>query len=151
MSLHLLLTIGAGLLGGCIGSFLTVVTSRIPHGASIVQPGSACPRCGTEVAWFDNIPIVSWFVLRGKCRSCTLPIPIRYPALEALTCLVFVLCAWFLRPAFILPIASCLAGIIAVGEMFRTQRRFYPWVLSTAIICALIFALITVFVSKNLP
>ena len=137
MSVYLLAAIGAGLLGACIGSFLTVVTSRIPIGESIVQPGSACPRCGTDVAWFDNIPIASWLNLRGKCRSCSLPIPIRYLALEAVTSFAFVACALVLRPALVLPVAAAATGIIAVAEMYRTQRRIYWPVLLTAMLCAL--------------
>ena len=140
MTLHPLLVLGAGLLGACIGSFLTVVTARIPHGASIVQPGSACPRCNADVAWFDNIPIVSWLVLQAKCRRCSLPIPLRYVVLEAVTCLTFVACALILKPVRVLPVAAALTGVIAVGEMYRTQRRIYWPVLLTALCCALVLA-----------
>lgn len=138
VSLRLFLTIGAGFLGACIGSFLTVVTSRVPQGSSIVQPGSACPRCGTDLAWFDNIPIVSWFVLRGKCRSCKLPIPPRYVVLELITCAAFVGCALVLPAPAVLPAAAALAGIIAAAEMYRTQHRLYWKVLLTAMICTVV-------------
>ncbi len=151
MSPRLLLTFGVGLLGACIGSFLTVVTSRIPNGKSIVLPGSACPRCGAALAWFDNVPIVSWFVLRGKCRSCKLPIPVRYPMLEAITCMAFVACALLLKPLAVLPVAAASAGIIAEIEMYRTQKRLYGKVFVTAMLCALIFALIGTFVSRSGP
>jgi leader peptidase (prepilin peptidase) / N-methyltransferase len=138
MSLHLLSAIGAGFLGACIGSFLTVVTTRIPLNNSIVAPGSACPRCSADVKWFDNIPIISWFVLQGKCRSCKLPIPFRYMALEAITCVMFVACAVALLPLLVLPVAAVFTGLIAIAEMYRTQRRIYWKVIFWATICALI-------------
>ncbi len=83
----------AGLFGLAIGSFLTVVVARVPVGESIVSPGSACPRCGTPIAWRDNIPVLSWLLLRGRCRHCGEPISIRYPLIELGTAAVFVLVA----------------------------------------------------------
>src|SRR6266496_3971632 len=84
----------AGLLGAIIGSFLNVVVHRVPREESIVFPNSRCPSCGTEIAFYDNIPLVSYLVLRGKCRSCKAPISARYPAVELLTALLFVAVAW---------------------------------------------------------
>jgi leader peptidase (prepilin peptidase)/N-methyltransferase len=69
--------------GALIGSFLNVVVWRVPQGLSIVRPPSACPSCGHEIAWYDNIPIVSWLVLRAKCRACGAHISVRYPLVEA--------------------------------------------------------------------
>jgi leader peptidase (prepilin peptidase)/N-methyltransferase len=69
----------------CVGSFLNVVIARLPHGRSLVRPPSACPRCGVRIRWYDNIPIVSWIVLRARCRNCGLPISPRYPVVELLT------------------------------------------------------------------
>ena len=71
-------------LGAVVGSFLNVVIARVPAGLSIVRPGSRCPRCGKPIAWYDNLPIVSWLHLRGRCRGCALPISIRYPLVELL-------------------------------------------------------------------
>src|SRR5436190_15928677 len=68
--------------GLAIGSFLNVVAARVPLKRSIVHPPSACMGCGTEIAWYDNIPLVSWLVLRGHCRSCGAGISARYPAVE---------------------------------------------------------------------
>jgi leader peptidase (prepilin peptidase)/N-methyltransferase len=68
--------------GLLIGSFLNVVIGRVPVGESIVQPPSHCPRCGTELAWYDNVPVVSWLVLRARCRTCHEPISARYPLVE---------------------------------------------------------------------
>lgn len=79
------LSILAFIFGACIGSFLNVCIYRIPAGASIVHPGSSCPRCKTMIPFYDNIPIFSYLMLRGKCRTCHLPIALRYPLVELLT------------------------------------------------------------------
>ncbi len=74
-------------LGACVGSFLNVVIYRLPRQESIVFPGSHCPRCGHPIKWYDNIPLVSWFALRGRCRQCKAPISPRYLVVEAATAL----------------------------------------------------------------
>lgn len=78
-----------GILGLAIGSFLNVVAYRVPLGKSVVHPPSACPACDTPIAWHDNIPVVSWFVLRGRCRACGEAFSFRYAAIEAATGLLF--------------------------------------------------------------
>jgi leader peptidase (prepilin peptidase)/N-methyltransferase len=80
-----LLAVFAGLLGAAVGSFLNVVVYRVPRGISLVHPPSSCPICETEIRPVDNIPIVSWLVLRGRCRACEAPISPRYPIVEAVT------------------------------------------------------------------
>jgi len=72
-------------LGSCIGSFLNVCIYRLPESKSIVRPGSACPKCGTPIKFYDNIPILSYLWLRGKCRRCGSLISIRYPLVELLS------------------------------------------------------------------
>jgi leader peptidase (prepilin peptidase) / N-methyltransferase len=72
-----------------LGSFLNVVIHRLPRGESLVHPRSRCPSCGTQIAGYDNIPIVSWLLLRGRCRHCGARISPRYPAVELITALVF--------------------------------------------------------------
>jgi len=79
------------LLGLLIGSFLNVVIARVPEGRSVVRPPSACPRCGTTLAWYDNVPLFSWVVLRGRCRTCAAPISARYPLVELLTAVLFLI------------------------------------------------------------
>jgi len=79
------------LLGLAVGSFLNVCIHRIPHGQSLVHPGSRCPRCGYTLRWFDNIPVLSYVSLLGRCRSCRAPISIRYPIVELVTMGLFVL------------------------------------------------------------
>jgi leader peptidase (prepilin peptidase) / N-methyltransferase len=79
----------AGIVGAVVGSFLNVVIHRLPRGESLVHPRSRCPSCGTQIAEYDNVPIVSWLVLRGRCRHCGAPISPRYPVVELLTALTF--------------------------------------------------------------
>jgi leader peptidase (prepilin peptidase)/N-methyltransferase len=75
-------------IGASLGSFLNVVIWRVPEKESLMSPPSHCPKCGSPVRWHDNIPIVSWFLLRGKCRDCREPISFRYPLVESLVCFV---------------------------------------------------------------
>ena len=75
----------AGVLGAVVGSFLNVVAYRMPRRESLLRPGSRCTSCGTPVKPYDNIPILSWLMLRGHCRTCSAPISPRYPLIEALT------------------------------------------------------------------
>lgn len=79
----------AAVFGALIGSFLNVVIWRVPQGMSIVRPGSACPHCGHAIAWYDNLPVLSYLILRGRCRRCGARISLRYPAVELLTALAF--------------------------------------------------------------
>ncbi len=81
----------AALLGAGVGSFLNVVAWRLPREESILWPGSHCPRCGTPLAWFENVPVVSWVVLGGRCRHCHTPISRRYPLGESLCAGLWVL------------------------------------------------------------
>ena len=83
-----------GVLGLLIGSFLNVVIYRVPAGLSLVSPGSACPACSHPVRPFDNVPVVSWLVLRGRCRDCHVEIPARYPMVELTTGALFALTGW---------------------------------------------------------
>ena len=71
--------------GSCVGSFLNVVVWRLPRGESLITPPSHCPKCGNRLKWYDNLPVIGWIKLRGKCRFCGLPISPRYPIVEAIT------------------------------------------------------------------
>jgi leader peptidase (prepilin peptidase) / N-methyltransferase len=81
--------LAAGLFGAVIGSFLNVVAHRVPLGESLVSPGSHCPGCGAPVRPYDNIPVVSWLLLRGRCRNCGMRIAPRYPLVELATAIAF--------------------------------------------------------------
>ena len=74
-----------GLLGACVGSFTNVVAWRLPRQESVVFPGSHCPKCGHAIRWHDNLPLLGWLLLRGRCRDCDAAISWRYPAVEALS------------------------------------------------------------------
>jgi leader peptidase (prepilin peptidase)/N-methyltransferase len=89
----------AAVLGLLLGSFLNVVVYRVPIGKSIVSPPSACPHCDTEIKPWDNIPVLSWLLLRGKCRNCSAPISARYPLVELATSVSFALVALGFAPA----------------------------------------------------
>ena len=80
--------------GLAFGSFLNVVAARVPLKRSLVSPASACMSCGNELAWYDNVPLVSYAALRGRCRSCGEHIPLRYPAVELVAGLLFAACFW---------------------------------------------------------
>jgi leader peptidase (prepilin peptidase) / N-methyltransferase len=80
-----------GLFGACVGSFLNVCIYRIPQGESVVFPGSHC-GCGQPIAWYDNIPVLSWLILRGRARCCGRAFSFRYPAIELLTTVLFLAC-----------------------------------------------------------
>jgi leader peptidase (prepilin peptidase)/N-methyltransferase len=96
--------------GLCIGSFLNVVIYRVPAGKSIVHPGSTC-GCGKPIAWYDNIPVFSWLVLRGRARCCGRHFSVRYPAVELLTGALFLAC-WLRMPP-----AAAVCGWVFLGSL----------------------------------
>jgi leader peptidase (prepilin peptidase) / N-methyltransferase len=87
---HCLMLLFAAVLGGSVGSFLNVVVYRLPNGLSLISPPSHCPICKEPIRWYDNVPVFGWIMLGGKCRNCRCWIPIRYPAIEAITLAMFV-------------------------------------------------------------
>jgi leader peptidase (prepilin peptidase) / N-methyltransferase len=91
--LVIVIAVAGGVLGLVIGSFLNVVVYRVPAGISVVSPPSACPKCGRPIRGFDNVPVISWLFLRGRCRDCRESISARYPAVELGTGLLFVVVA----------------------------------------------------------
>ena len=89
-----------GVIGACVGSFINVVAFRLPRECmSLSRPRSRCPRCAAPIRWHENIPVLSWLILRGRCRACGCSISPRYPLVEALTALLFVLTARLMLPA----------------------------------------------------
>lgn len=96
-----LLATVVGVTGLSIGSFLNVVVYRVPRGVSIVRPASACPGCGMQIRARDNVPVLSWLLLGRRCRECRIPISARYPLVEALTALAFVIVALAFAPAVV--------------------------------------------------
>jgi leader peptidase (prepilin peptidase)/N-methyltransferase len=111
-----LVLVVVGLLGLLVGSFLNVVIHRVPDGRSVLRPRSACPACGTPIEPRDNIPVVSWLLLRGRCRSCSAPISRRYPLVEVTTGLLWiVLTAWALPSPTARSMLPVLLIVGAVG------------------------------------
>jgi len=106
-----LLVAGCALLGLLIGSFLNVVVHRVPLGQSVAHPPSACPTCGTAIGPRDNVPVLSWLALRGRCRHCRTGISARYPLTEAGTAALFGLTAWWAGPVWHLPAYLYLAAV----------------------------------------
>lgn len=100
-------------LGAIIGSFLNVVIHRVPREESIAFPASHCPSCGTAIRPYDNIPVVSWALLRGRCRSCRAPISARYPSVELLTAVLFAL-TYLLHSGLTLSLPFDLAFVAAI-------------------------------------
>jgi uncharacterized protein (TIGR00730 family) len=94
---NLLLAIWIWCFGANVGSFMNVVIFRVPAGMSVVYPGSKCPKCLNHIAWYDNIPVLSWLWLRAQCRHCALPISSRYPTIEAIVAAIFLVLA-FVQP-----------------------------------------------------
>jgi leader peptidase (prepilin peptidase) / N-methyltransferase len=102
--------------GLALGSFLNVVAARVPLRRSLVSPGSSCMSCGHEIAWRDNVPVLSWLLLRGRCRNCSASIPWRYPAVELGSALLVAGCVWKfgLHPEALVAAFFCLA-LVAVS------------------------------------
>ncbi len=122
------LAIVAGLFGACVGSFLNVCIYRIPKDLSIVRPGSRCPACGGAIAWYDNIPILSWLALRARCRQCGAPISPRYVVVETLVAALWAALAWRYgwSPMFWLGAVAVagltLATFVDLDEMYIPDR-----------------------------
>jgi leader peptidase (prepilin peptidase)/N-methyltransferase len=104
----------AAVVGLLVGSFLNVVVYRVPRGISVSKPRSFCPTCQRQLTWRENVPIVSWAALRGRCRTCHDPISIRYPLVEAGTAAIFVLVAWA-RDGTWMTVPYCLLGAIIIS------------------------------------
>lgn len=133
---------------GClVGSFLNVVIHRVPNEQSIVFPNSACPKCGTPIKPYDNIPVISWLLLGGKCRSCKATISPKYPAVELLTGLVFGLVAWQIGLNAFLPVCIAFAAVmislifIDAGHMILPNVITYP-LFALAVAVRLIYPLV---------
>jgi len=113
-------------LGSVVGSFLNVCIHRLPLGASIVRPRSACPGCAAPIPWHDNIPIVSWLLLRGRCRACREPIPIRYPMVEAATALLFLLLLRVRGPTPLWLLQAALGASLIALIMIDARHQILP-------------------------
>ena len=116
----------AGVLGAIFGSFLNVVVHRLPRHESVVKPASHCPRCGTPVKPYDNIPILSWLLLRGHCRSCAEPISPRYPLVEAVTGALCVGAVLAHQTASGIALSIALILIVVPAALIDLEHRIIP-------------------------
>lgn len=107
--------------GLIFGSFLTVCISRIPRDESIVTPPSHCPSCGVAIRWYDNIPLLGWLLLRGRCRACGQHISLRYPAVELLTAILFLVCYLYFGLSW-LGLKICVFGFLLIGLIFMDEE-----------------------------
>jgi leader peptidase (prepilin peptidase)/N-methyltransferase len=132
-----------GVLGLMVGSFANVVIYRVPAGRSIVSPPSACPKCGAPVKPWDNVPVVSWLALRGRCRSCQAPISPRYPLVEALVGVVFAFTGlrfglgWTGAGEAVLAGGLVILGFIDLDHMLLPRKIVYT---TLAIVAAIFVA-----------
>ena len=110
-------------IGACIGSFLNVCITRWPHDLSVISPRSRCPRCERPITALDNVPIVSWLVLRGKCRGCALPISMLYPTIELVTALGWVAAVFYFGPTFT-ALRVAVLGTILLGIAVTDARHY---------------------------
>jgi leader peptidase (prepilin peptidase)/N-methyltransferase len=120
----------AGALGLCIGSFLNVVIYRLPLGQSLVSPPSRCRKCGYSLQWYDNIPVLSWLFLRGRCRKCGVPVSMQYPIVELITGVLFVLVVWMTPPGPLLASRLLLVCILIALFGIDLEHQILPNVIT---------------------
>jgi leader peptidase (prepilin peptidase)/N-methyltransferase len=118
-----ILALIAALFGAVIGSFLNVCIVRWPAEQSVVKPRSRCPKCGYQLAWYDNVPVVSWLVLRGRCRGCQAPISPLYPIVELATAAIFAGMAWRFGPT-LEALGGALFLTILLGIAMTDAREY---------------------------
>ena len=113
-------------LGLAFGSFLNVCIYRLPLGLSVVTPRSACPECKQPIAFYDNMPVISWLVLRGRCRECKVPISPRYLLIELLTGALFLVCYWYFGLT-LSTLKYCAFGFLILGLIFTdAETKLLP-------------------------
>jgi leader peptidase (prepilin peptidase)/N-methyltransferase len=114
------------LFGLLIGSFLNVCVYRWPRDLSVVRPRSHCPSCGKTIAWYDNVPVLSFLLLRGRCRHCKARIPLRYPMVELMTGALFFYLVYTLGPT-VAALKMCVLAALLVGLIFSDlEERILP-------------------------
>ena len=116
----------AALVGLALGSFATVLVARVPAGESLLTPASKCPVCGTPILKRDNIPVVSWMLLRGKCRACGARIPARYPLLELSTAAVVVAAVVVWDDVWIAAAVALLLALMPALSLIDIDHRIIP-------------------------
>jgi leader peptidase (prepilin peptidase)/N-methyltransferase len=131
--------------GLVIGSFVNVVIARLPQRRSLWAPRSACPQCGNLIAWYDNVPLVSFAALRGRCRACAAPIPWRYPLVEAATALLFAV-AWLASGGDVrdfVVAAVFLAALVAITVIDLRHQIIPDAITLPGIVAGLVASVVT--------
>lgn len=132
--------------GAALGSFLNVCIARWPAELSVVHPRSRCPRCETPIPWYDNVPIVSWLLLRARCRACRLPISVRYPAIELAVGVIWVLAVWAFGPGLTALRVGIAATILLGVVMTDLEHYVIPDGFTvTGFVVAMLMPLVAVF------
>jgi leader peptidase (prepilin peptidase) / N-methyltransferase len=141
--LDMLILAAAFLFGTVIGSFLNVVIYRLPRGQSLVSPPSTCPGCGARIRPIDNVPVLSWLMLRGRCHKCRAPISIQYPVVELVTGVLFLLVAWLTPIGPLLAARLLLVVILVVLFGIDLHHQILPNVITLpGIVIGLLFSLV---------
>ncbi len=131
------------LIGLCVGSFLNVVIYRLPLGQSLVSPRSRCTKCGYELRWYDNVPVLSWAWLGGRCRQCRAPISVQYPIVEIITGLLFMLVVWLTPVGPLLFSRLILIAILVALFGIDLEHQILPNVITLpGIVVGLMFSVI---------
>lgn len=140
------------LIGASFGSFLNVCISRWPAELSVVSPRSRCPRCERPIAWYDNVPLLSWLVLRGRCRGCGLPISVQYPLVELLVGLTWVAAVYAFGPT-LAALRVAVMGTILLGVLMTDLLHYVipDGFTVTGFLFALAAALVAVFIGGRGP
>ena len=112
--------------GLAVGSFLNVVAVRVPERLSIVRPGSSCTSCHAPIVWYDNIPVVSWLLLRGRCRNCHAAIPVKYPVVELGTALLVSACVWRWGATTDALVCALFCAVLITISVTDLERRVIP-------------------------
>jgi leader peptidase (prepilin peptidase)/N-methyltransferase len=121
--LRVLIAVPYGLI---VGSFVTVLVHRVPAGESVVAPRSKCPSCGAQIAARDNVPVLSWLLLRGRCRSCGVRIPARYPAIELATAALFAIAALRYSDVWLLVLSSTFLALLLALSLIDVAHKILP-------------------------
>jgi len=129
-ALRLAFLVYAGLLGASVGSFMNVCLARLPGGESIVRPRSRCPGCGGTIAWYDNVPVLSWVILRGRCRQCRGRISFQYPLVELVTAAIWVAFAVLYGPTWRALQGCILLSLLVTISLIDARHYLIPDALS---------------------
>jgi leader peptidase (prepilin peptidase)/N-methyltransferase len=126
MTAPMLAPVVVTLLGLLVGSFLNVCIYRLPRGESVVWPGSRCPACRRALAWFENVPVVGWLALGGRCRTCRARIPAHYPLVEAVTGVLFLAAFLVYGPTPLLAVRAAFLCALVVLFMIDLEHQILP-------------------------